>query len=100
MSNLASVLQHQGKYEEAEQMNQQALERREKALRKEHPSTLISVGNLAYLYHQQKRYNTASKLYQRACNAYKRTLGPQHPTTIACCNSYLRMVEKINQSTR
>ena len=47
VNNLASVLQYQGNYEEAEQMNRRALEGKEKALGKEHPSTLTSVNNLA-----------------------------------------------------
>ena len=51
INNLASVLQDQGKYDEAEQMNRRALDGREKALGKEHPSTLTSVYCLAYLLH-------------------------------------------------
>jgi len=100
VNNLASVLQYQGKYEEAEQMSRRAVEGKEKALGKEHPSTPNSVYCLAYLYHQRKRYDSASELYQRACDAYKRILGPQHPTTVACCNHYSRMISEMNQSTR
>ena len=40
MSNLALVLDSQGKYEEAEAMNRQTLARREKVLGPEHPDTL------------------------------------------------------------
>ena len=47
VSNLASVLRYQGKYEEVEEMNRRALEGKEKALGKEHPNTLTSVSNLA-----------------------------------------------------
>lgn len=43
VSNLAGVLQYQGKYEAAEAMNRRALEGREKVLGKEHPDTLSSV---------------------------------------------------------
>jgi len=53
MSNLASVLQDQGKYEEAEQMNRRALEGREKALGKENSDTLTSVNNLALVLQDQ-----------------------------------------------
>ncbi|ORY04774.1 hypothetical protein BCR34DRAFT_591111 [Clohesyomyces aquaticus] len=44
---LVSVLQNQGKYEAAKELNQRALEGREKALGKEHPYTLSSLSNLA-----------------------------------------------------
>jgi hypothetical protein len=40
---LASILQYQGKYEDAEQLNRRALEGSEKALGEEHPNTLTSV---------------------------------------------------------
>jgi len=43
------MLQYQGKYEEAEQINRRALEGYEKALGKEHPNTLTSVNNLAFV---------------------------------------------------
>jgi Tfp pilus assembly protein PilF len=42
VSNLAGVLQYQGKYEAAEEMNRRALEEREKALGKDHPDTLTT----------------------------------------------------------
>ena len=47
VNNLALVLQYQGKYDEAEAMNRQALDGYEKVLGKEHPDTLTSVNNLA-----------------------------------------------------
>jgi hypothetical protein len=40
---LALVLGSQGKYEDAEAINQQTLARREKVLGLKHPDTLISV---------------------------------------------------------
>jgi len=42
MNNLALVLEQQGKYEEAEQMQRQTLDPREKVLGEEHPDTLAS----------------------------------------------------------
>jgi hypothetical protein len=49
MSNLAGVLDSQGKYGEAEAMNRQTLARREKVLGPEHPDTLTSIYCLAHL---------------------------------------------------
>ncbi|KAF2802651.1 HET-domain-containing protein [Mytilinidion resinicola] len=88
VSNLALVLQYQGKYEQAEDMNRRALEGSEKALGKEHPDTLTSVYCLAYLLHQRQQYKDASPLYQRACAGYQEKLGPDHPTTQACMDHY------------
>ena len=88
VSNLASVLKDQRKYEQAEDMNRRALEGREKALGKEHPDTLTSVYHLAYLLHQRQQYEDALPLYQRACASYQEKLGLDHPTTQACLDHY------------
>jgi hypothetical protein len=56
VSNLASVLRGQGKYEAAEEINRRALAGREKVLGVEHPDMLISVSNLASVLQDQRRY--------------------------------------------
>jgi len=61
VSNLASLLQHQGKYEAAEEMNRRALEGYEKVLGAEHPHTLISVNNLASVLRDQGKYEDAKR---------------------------------------
>ncbi|KAG9383208.1 kinesin light chain [Pyrenophora tritici-repentis] len=66
MSNLALVLDKQGKYEEAEAMNRQTLARRENVLGPEHPDTLTSVYYLAHLLAKQHRVDESLLLYQRA----------------------------------
>jgi len=88
VSNLASVLQDEGKYDEAERLNRRALEGRKKELGEQHPDTLTSVYCLAYLLQKQTRYEGASELHKRACYGYQQKLGSQHPTTIACVNHY------------
>jgi hypothetical protein len=50
VSNLIGVLQDQGKYEAAEEMNRRALKGREKVLRVEYPFTLINISNLAGVF--------------------------------------------------
>jgi hypothetical protein len=47
VSNLTSVLEYQGKYKAAEEMNRRAPAGYEKVLGVEHPETLTSVSNLA-----------------------------------------------------
>ncbi len=56
------MLQDQGKYEAAEEMNRRALKRREKVLGLEHPDTLTSVCCLAYLLQAKGQYEGASVL--------------------------------------
>ncbi|CAI6338133.1 unnamed protein product [Periconia digitata] len=96
MDNLALVLQKQGKYEAAEAMNQRALEGREKALGKEHPSTLTSVYNLTYLLHRWGQYEEAMLLYERASSGYTTTFGQDHPTTQACLAHQLSLEQLLH----
>ena len=74
MSNLATVLSCQGKYEQAEEMHRQALGLRETVLSKEqpvggekvlsveHPFTLTSVSNLASVLRDQGKYEAAEEM--------------------------------------
>ncbi|KAH8656468.1 P-loop containing nucleoside triphosphate hydrolase protein [Ilyonectria robusta] len=89
------ALETRERYEEAEQMNRRALDAREKVLGREHPSTLTSVYNLAYLFHRQTHFSEAAKLYQRACNGYVEVLGSDHPTTRACVAHYRSLREDM-----
>jgi hypothetical protein len=86
VNNLAGVLQAQGKYEEAEQLNRRVGEGREG----ERAGTESSL-------HQRKWYEEASQLYQRACEGYKQKLGPQHPKTVACLNRFSAMRQNVEQ---
>ena len=54
MGNLAAVLSRGGQYEEAEQMQRQALEGREKVLGEEHADTLATINNPALLPRKNK----------------------------------------------
>ncbi|KAF1950534.1 hypothetical protein CC80DRAFT_577110, partial [Byssothecium circinans] len=98
VSNLALVLQDQGKYDEAEKLNRKVLEGREKELGEDHPNTLTSVYCLAHLLHTLRQYTEAAELYQRACNGYTQQLGSQHPTSVACHNSFAAMQQEATQA--
>ena len=98
VSNLVLVLQYQGKYEAAEEMNRRALEGYENVLGVEHPNTLTSVYCLAYLLHQRKQYGPACKLYQRACQGFEISLGHDHPLTIQCHHHYID-IRKENKNS-
>lgn len=54
IGNLASVYREQGRREEAEQLEVQALETRKIKLSEDYPDTLRSIGNLAFTYRKQR----------------------------------------------
>ena len=95
VGNLASVLQHQGKYDEAARMNRRALEGREKVLRVYHPDTLTSVYCLAHLLAARDEHHEALALYHRASSGFVKVLGLDHPTTLACQKHQESVLESL-----
>ena len=78
---LASVLEHEGKYVEAEEVNLQVVEKMEEVLGRKHLDTLISLNNLASVYQNQGRYEKAEKLILQIVETMKEVLGQGHPNT-------------------
>jgi Flp pilus assembly protein TadD len=72
MSNLALVLNSQGKYEEAEVMNRQTLALREKVIGPEHPDTLVSMSNLAAVLDRQGKYEEAEVMNRQTLSLRER----------------------------
>ncbi len=69
LNNLGLVLEHQGKYEEAEQRHRQALKLYEKVLGREHHYTLDSLKNLGDVLDSQCKYEEGRARYigKRLC---------------------------------
>jgi tetratricopeptide (TPR) repeat protein len=82
ISDLASVLRNQGKYEAAEERNRRALAGREKVLGVEHPDTLTSVSDLALVFQRQGKYEAAEEANRRVLAGYEKVLGVEHPSTL------------------
>lgn len=82
LRNAAAYAHGQGNYEEAEQMQRQALDAGEKVLGNEHPDTLIGVHNLALMLQGQSRYEEAEPVFQRALYGQEKVLGKEHPITL------------------
>src|SRR5258706_9256200 len=61
---------------------QRALGGKEKALRKDHLSTLSTVNNMASTFQLQGDYPKALVWYQRALDGYQNTVGKHHPSTL------------------
>lgn len=72
VSNLATVIQIQGKYEQAEEINRRALVGYTKALGADQLDTLTCVGNLAMVLQDQKKYEEAEKMHRRALTGHQK----------------------------
>jgi tetratricopeptide (TPR) repeat protein len=83
-AHFASNYKRQGKLDKAEEMYQQALQGKEKALGPHHKSTLTTVNNLGSLYANQGKLDKAEEMYRRALEGYNKRFGSNHPR---CCNS-------------
>ncbi len=66
LNNLAELYRAQGKYAEAEPLNQRALVIREKALGPDHPHVAQSLENYATLLRETGRNTEAAKMEARA----------------------------------
>ena len=82
LGTLALILQDQGKYEQAEQMNRRVLEGREKVLGPDHPDTLTSAYNLALVLKSQGKYEQAEQMYRWTLEGEEKALGPDHSGTL------------------
>jgi tetratricopeptide (TPR) repeat protein len=97
VSNLASVLERLGRYEEAESMNRQALEERKKELRANHPDTLTSVNNLALVLERLGRYEEAESMNRQALEERKKELGANHPYTLTSVSNLASVLEMLGR---
>jgi CHAT domain-containing protein/Tfp pilus assembly protein PilF len=93
LSNLARLLQEQGRYEEAEPLNRRDLAIKEKVLGPEHPDVALSLNNLAVLLKLQGRYAEAEPLYRRALVIQLKSHGPEHPDVAYVLNNMATLRE-------
>jgi tetratricopeptide (TPR) repeat protein len=82
IDNLAQASHYLGEYKEAEKLQRQVLEGREKLLGPEHPNTLLSISNLALALSKQGQYKEGEKLHWQALEGREKLLGPEHPDTL------------------
>jgi Flp pilus assembly protein TadD/nucleoside phosphorylase len=76
-----------GKYQDAEELYQQALELQVKVLGAEHPSILASMNNLALVLRSQGRYEEAETIHRQTLELTTKVLGAEHPSTLASMNN-------------
>jgi tetratricopeptide (TPR) repeat protein len=85
--NVAECFRISGKYKEAEQMYQQALELIGKVLGPEHPSTLNSMNNLALVLDSQGKHEEAEQMHRQTLELEEKVLGQEHPSTLSSMNN-------------
>ena len=86
-TNLARLLQDQGKLSEAEPLFCEALSGRRRTLGGAHPDTLTSANNLALLLSAQGKLSEAEPLLREVLAGSRRALGGAHPDTLAPANN-------------
>ena len=74
INNLGSLLQDQGKLDEAGALLREALEAMRATLGDRHPNTLVSINNLGTLLQAQGKLDEAGVLYREALEAKRATL--------------------------
>ncbi|KAI6777588.1 uncharacterized protein J7T54_005374, partial [Emericellopsis cladophorae] len=79
---VASYLDFEGHWDEAEEFSSAAVEIERRALGKKHPDTLTSMGNLASTYRNQGRLGEAEGLEVQVMETRKTKLGADHPDTL------------------
>ncbi|KAH7132768.1 acyl transferase/acyl hydrolase/lysophospholipase, partial [Dactylonectria macrodidyma] len=84
---LGMLYSDQGKFQEAEEIYERALEGYEKTLGPHHTSTLNTVNNLGLLYLDQGKFKEAEEMYERALEGREKALGPQHTSTLSRVNN-------------
>jgi tetratricopeptide (TPR) repeat protein len=95
INHLASLLQDQGKLDEAAPLFGEALQGFRATLGDRHPDTLSSINNLATLSLAQGRLDEAAALLRENLSLSLATLGDRHPDTLTAINN-LRPVVSHN----
>src|SRR5437763_1901998 len=78
---MAITFRNQSRYDEALEWYGRALAGKEKALGKDHPSTLTTVNDMADVYHSQGRYDEALEHYGRALTGDEKAPGKDRQST-------------------
>ena len=97
LNQQAVQLYQQGKYQEALPLLQRTLEINEKVLGSEHERTAINLNNLGWLYEALGQYDNALPLYQRALTILEKTLGPEHENTAGSLNNLGELYRVLGQ---
>jgi len=81
MHMLATAYSEQGRWAEAEELQMQVIEARNRVLGVEHPDTLLSMPLLAHIYKSQGWNDEAIELMKDVVERRTRVFGADHPFT-------------------
>lgn len=95
MSQLAKLLSVQGKFDEANCLNQSVLKRRQMTLGDKHLDTLTSLCNAAVGLQQCGKFDEAEPMFRRALAGFVNVLGEEHPTTLTASSRLAVLLTKI-----
>jgi tetratricopeptide (TPR) repeat protein len=99
--NLASVLQSQGRWKEAEKLYPQVIEIRKRLLGAENRDTLMGIAYLATIYLGQGLLGKAEEIFKQTLDTIGRVLGAEHlMSTANLASSYRsqRRLKKVEES--
>ena len=81
-TNFALVMEENGDWKNAEQLQVEVMNMRKKVLGTEHVYTLLSMANVASIYVGQGRWNEAEQLQVQVMDKMKKVLGAEHRETL------------------
>jgi eukaryotic-like serine/threonine-protein kinase len=93
MSNMAWLLNREGKLTEAEKLQRETLEVQRQVLGGEQPDTLESMRHLASTLDNEGHYAEAEKLDRELLDIQRRVLGPEHRDTLTTINNLATNLE-------
>lgn len=93
-SNLALVLQGQGKWQEAEEMHRQVVGGMRQVFGDGHPDTLRS--NLVVALRARGQWEEAEGMNREVLEIRRRVLGEEHPDTLDCRNELANALQQGN----
>jgi len=93
VSKLGSVLERQGKYDEAEAIHRRALEG-DRVLGPEHPHMLTSISYLGTVLERQGKYKEAEAMHRQALEGQEKALGREHLHTLISVSKLGSVLER------
>ena len=92
------VLNENGQWQDAVELEEKVLKACKRTLGDEHPSTILSMNNLAWSYNNLGRPQDAVQLREKVLEACKRTLGDEHPNTLLSISNLAASYSDLGRS--
>ena len=93
VNSMGTLLEAQGKLDEAMPYYKEALEGRRRVQGNDHPDTLISINSMGSLLQADGKLDEAIPYYKEALEGSRREMGNDHPNTLAYINNMGSLLE-------